>query len=294
MAASLSDHQHQPASSSDPCEHATSPPLTTADEPPPPLQHPTTDPEPSPRNSHGDPVASPSRSERSRSPRKKDRATSSSSSITTPAAGAGTGTGVGAANQHDRRAAAAGGQHDGHPRSVSPKKTARWEQEAQRPEEVVGRERRRRGEEETNHKHDRETGEVHPEPSKGTNERWRGDKGQTQKDAVSHNSESGTLSRKPHRDRDANTEKERNRQGGREQDGERRERERKGRERDREKESREAKARAAAEEDSRREARGSNSNLAPDTLSREKKAQITPGPWKVPSSSRIHSQVEGL
>ncbi|XP_031421914.1 membrane-associated guanylate kinase, WW and PDZ domain-containing protein 3a isoform X2 [Clupea harengus] len=292
VAPSFSDPQRHPACS-DPHEHAAaSPPHTTADEPP---LHPA-DLEPGPHTSHGDQASSPSRSgrggERSRSPRKKDRTSSSSSAATTPA---------GATNTLDRRGPP---QRDEPPRSTSPRKTSRREQEAKRPEEVV-RERRRRGEEEPIHRQDRETGEANPDTTKGTNERRRKDKGaaaaaagqvQTHKETAGQDAEGATLNRKTHRDRESNKERERDREreregkarereGGREWDGEKREREGKGREKD----GREGKPRVVAEEESRREARGSNSSLAQEPSSRDKKAQITPGPWKVPSSSRIQS-----
>ncbi|XP_063064665.1 membrane-associated guanylate kinase, WW and PDZ domain-containing protein 3a isoform X2 [Engraulis encrasicolus] len=299
------------SSRADPYEQrATSSPTpahTTVDEPPPPAQHlPVTaaaagdhHPEPGTSNSPGDhQVTSSSRSGRKGDHKKdrdrdRDRTPSSSYGVITPA-------GLGPAPT--------GGHHhrDQRPRSRSPKKTAWREPDAaQRPEEVVGgvRERRRRGGEEGEeevhrhrHGHDKETGEA-----QGTNERRRRDKGQAQNyEAGHHNSESGTLkSQKAQRDHEANN-AERERQRGRDRNGERKERDDKSKQRDRERENKEAKARAAAEEDNNsrrereREARGSNSSLAQDTLSLEKRGPITPGPWKVPSSSRIPSHLEGL
>ncbi|KAG5281833.1 hypothetical protein AALO_G00049300 [Alosa alosa] len=272
VAPSSSDLQRNPASS-DPNEHAAaSSPHATADDPLP--THPD---HPVNANAESGLRVSPERSgrggERSRSPRKKDRTTSSSSAVAAAPVPGGTG---------DRRGPAQ--------RSTSPRKSSsRREQEAQRPEEVA-RDRRRRGDEKPDHRHDRETGEVQPtDATKGTSERRRRDKaGQTQthKEPAGLDSDGGgTLGRKTHRDREAN--KEREREGGR--DGERREREGKGRE------GRDGKPRAGAEtEESRREARGSNSSLATDPSGRDRKAPITPGPWKVPSSSRIQSQVDGL
>ncbi|XP_062396884.1 membrane-associated guanylate kinase, WW and PDZ domain-containing protein 3a isoform X2 [Sardina pilchardus] len=289
VAPSSSDLQRNPASS-DPHEHAAaSSPHATADDPPP-----THSDRPVNANAESGLRASPERSgrggERSRSPRKKDRTSSSSSAVVTATATA-------PAQTTDRRAAPA-------QRSTSPRKSSsRREQEAPRPEEApaAARERRRRGDDQKpDHRHDRETGEVQPsDAAKGTGERRRRDKaGQThthKEPAALDSDGGGTLGRKTHRDREATRERERDRPRERERegarDGERREREREGKGR----EGRDGKPRAGAEtEESRREARGSNSSLATDPSGRDRKAPITPGPWKVPSSSRIHSQVDGL
>ncbi|KAK6308316.1 hypothetical protein J4Q44_G00215870 [Coregonus suidteri] len=131
-------------------------------------------------------------------------------------------------------------------------------------EGTQGRERRRK-EEDPSHRQERET---------GTSERRRKDMGvgreaephrshsQTQKEKAGPVSEGGTLNR-------------------------------------RERSQREGKHREAAEEENQRDTRDSTSSAASQdptcnrNPSSKKQATITPGPWKVPSSAKIHSHVEG-
>uniref|UniRef100_A0A8C7NEF6 Membrane-associated guanylate kinase, WW and PDZ domain-containing protein 3 n=1 Tax=Oncorhynchus mykiss TaxID=8022 RepID=A0A8C7NEF6_ONCMY len=67
----------------------------------------------------------------------------------------------------------------------------------------------------------------------------------------------------------------------------------------RERSQREGKHREAAEEENQRDTRDSTSSAASQDStcnrnpSSKKQATITPGPWKVPSSAKIHSHVEG-
>lgn len=127
-------------------------------------------------------------------------------------------------------------------------------------------------EEDLDLRQDKETGETRPEIARSDNERrHRREKG-AERDAVPQRSQSQilndvseyqstTLNRKGHR------------------------------------EPKEGRYRGGAGEESKRDTRGSSS-VPPETSwngnSSNKKAPITPGPWKVPSSAKMHSQVEGL
>lgn len=132
--------------------------------------------------------------------------------------------------------------------------------------------------ESSNFQQDKETGETRPENTKTLNERRRREKG-ADNDVAPQKSHShihrerpipepqtSTLNRKEHREKDREV-KEQGRHKG------------------------------VAADDSKRETRGSSS-VPPETSwngnPSTKKAPITPGPWKVPSSAKIHSQVEGV
>uniref|UniRef100_A0A4W5P1R3 Membrane-associated guanylate kinase, WW and PDZ domain-containing protein 3 n=1 Tax=Hucho hucho TaxID=62062 RepID=A0A4W5P1R3_9TELE len=131
-------------------------------------------------------------------------------------------------------------------------------------EGTQGRERRSNQEEDPTRRQERETG------SSGTSERRRNDRGaephrsQTQREKAWPDSEGGTLNR---------------REGG-------------------QREGRESKHREAAEEN-QSDTRGSTSSAAIQEHTHngnpgsKKPATITPGPWKVPSSAKIHPHAEG-
>ncbi|XP_030623833.1 membrane-associated guanylate kinase, WW and PDZ domain-containing protein 3a [Chanos chanos] len=225
--------------------------------------------------------------ERSRSPRKTDR----NPSVTVEDKNGHFGIQSGEMNKERKYREREG-------RSTSPMKTSKREQEpgtrrpvrtqdepqkhsdGQRPNHAsgAGKERRRK---EEDPRQDRESGEMRPEGTKGTNERRRKDR-EAGREAVNQSSgphghreragtesASSTLNRKGHKDKDRET---------------------------REAEHKEIRHKAMTEETNRREARGSSSASQEPSYSgnpSSKKAPITPGPWKVPSSAKIHSQAEG-
>ncbi|XP_060793455.1 membrane-associated guanylate kinase, WW and PDZ domain-containing protein 3a isoform X2 [Neoarius graeffei] len=180
------------------------------------------------------------------------------------------------------------GQGDRGGRSASPRKSPRKDQETGTRQPSKGYEEPQRysdgkhfhfgsggnlsKEEDLDLRQDKETGETRPEIARSDNERrHRREKG-VERDAVPQRSQSQilndvseyqstTLNRKGHR------------------------------------EPKEGRYRGGAGEESKRDTRGSSS-VPPETSwngnSSSKKAPITPGPWKVPSSAKMHSQVEGL
>uniref|UniRef100_A0A674DGB6 Membrane-associated guanylate kinase, WW and PDZ domain-containing protein 3 n=1 Tax=Salmo trutta TaxID=8032 RepID=A0A674DGB6_SALTR len=123
-----------------------------------------------------------------------------------------------------------------------------------------GRERRRK-EEDPSHRQERET-RTSECRRKDTEVEREPHRSQTQKEKTGPDSEGGTLNR-------------------------------------RERSQREGKHREAAEEENQRDTRDSTSSAAcqDSTCNRnpssKKQVTITPGPWKVPSSAKIHSHVEG-
>ncbi|XP_051947430.1 membrane-associated guanylate kinase, WW and PDZ domain-containing protein 3-like isoform X1 [Xyrauchen texanus] len=146
-------------------------------------------------------------------------------------------------------------------RSSSPRKTMK-EQDIGIRQDVPqkGTDGRRHKDEDTMHRKDRETGDMRPDVTRGGNDRYQKDKiAEPQRSHLQP--ESGTLNRKDHRGRDREP-----------------------------KESR-------TEEELKSDPRVSSS--APQETSHNgnpttKKAPITPGPWKVPCSTRIQPPVHGV
>uniref|UniRef100_W5LFR3 Membrane-associated guanylate kinase, WW and PDZ domain-containing protein 3 n=1 Tax=Astyanax mexicanus TaxID=7994 RepID=W5LFR3_ASTMX len=152
-------------------------------------------------------------------------------------------------------------------RSSSPRKSPRKEQEpgarhydGQRHNAGSGGAQEQRYEEDVELRQDRETGETRPESTKATIDRRRREKG-AERDLAPQRSHSQTQKEKALPEPQAGT---LNRKM----------------------------------EESKREMRGSSSGLQQETSwngnPSAKKAPITPGPWKVPSSAKIQSQVEGV
>ncbi|XP_067095263.1 membrane-associated guanylate kinase, WW and PDZ domain-containing protein 3a isoform X1 [Osmerus mordax] len=223
------------------------------------------------------------RKERSQSPRKTDRVLSGA--------------------PEPKRGSLEDGSQRREPRGSSPRKSSRKEQEAasatavsrqpskgqegsprrpagqqaspaQPPSEV--RDRRRKEEDAaTARKQERETGDSMP---RGTNGERRKDKG-AEREAGPDRSQSQTHRERAGPDADGST---LNRKAGREKE----------RERERGREGKEAKPRAAVEESKRDTRISSSSSQEPpyDGGTMSKKAPITPGPWKVPSSAKMQSQ----
>lgn len=180
------------------------------------------------------------------------------------------------------------GQTDRGGRSASPRKSSRKEQDPGTRQPSKGHEEPQRyfdghfnygsggnlyREEDIDVQQDRETGETRPEIARSDTERRHREKG-VEREAVPQRSRSQilndgampeeqptTLNRRAHR------------------------------------EPKESRYRGGAGEESKRDTRGSSS-VPPETSWNgnpgNKKAPITPGPWKVPSSAKMHSQVEGL
>lgn len=208
--------------------------------------------------------------ERSRSPRKNQNINASAQSLDV---------------YTDRKAQ---GQRDRAGRSASPRKSPRKEQEAGTRQPSKGYEEPQRyfdGQyfnygsggnlykvEDLDFRQDRETGETRPEIARSDNERRRREKG-VEREAIPQRSQSqvlndrampepSTLNRKGHREP-----KEGRYRGG-----------------------------GGAGDERKRDTRGPS--VPPETSwngnPSNKKGPITPGPWKVPSSAKIQSQVEGL
>ncbi|XP_029994052.1 membrane-associated guanylate kinase, WW and PDZ domain-containing protein 3a isoform X2 [Sphaeramia orbicularis] len=211
--------------------------------------------------------------ERSQSPRKTERGHSGSVEDTS-------------------RERKAHGQRDHH--SSSPRKGSKREQDPaktledpQSPRRPSGQQPRvpteegkdrRYSEEDVAYRQERGTTET-GDRSKGTSDRHKknkraeqeaaAQKSQAHRERVGSDAESGTLSRRGGKDR------EWERQG--------------------DKEYRESKNYAPSEEMNRKDPRGSSSSIQDPSCNgttTSKKAQITPGPWKVPSSAKIQSQVD--
>ncbi|XP_066527751.1 membrane-associated guanylate kinase, WW and PDZ domain-containing protein 3a [Hoplias malabaricus] len=187
------------------------------------------------------------------------------------------------------------GQKERESRSTSPRKNPRKDQETGARQEKIhghfdeqrlntgsGGAKERRSEEDIDLRQDKETGETRPESTAATNERRRREKGPEADPAVqkSHSQvhreraipepQASTLNRKGHKEKDREL---------------------------KEREAKDGRYKGVATEDSKRETRGSSS-VPPETSwngnPSNKKSPITPGPWKVPSSAKIHSQVEGM
>ncbi|XP_051516012.1 membrane-associated guanylate kinase, WW and PDZ domain-containing protein 3-like isoform X1 [Myxocyprinus asiaticus] len=149
-------------------------------------------------------------------------------------------------------------------RSTSPRKTKKERDIGIRQDlSQKGTDGRRHKEEDTVHRQDRETGETRPEVRDG-NDKYHKDKiAEPQRSHLQ--AESSTLNRKDHRGRDRAL--------------------------------KESRPKGSTEEDVKSDPRGSSS--APQESSHNgnpttKKAPITPGPWKVPSSARIQPPVHGV
>lgn len=159
------------------------------------------------------------------------------------------------------------GRKERESRSSSPRKSPRKEQEpgarhydGQRHNTGSGGAQERRYEEDVELRQDRETGETRPESTKASNDRRRREKG-AERDLAPQRSHSQSQKEKALPEPQPGTL------------------------------NREFK-------ESKREMRGSSSGLQGEPSwngnPSAKKAPITPGPWKVPSSSKIQSQVEGV
>ncbi|XP_037397175.1 membrane-associated guanylate kinase, WW and PDZ domain-containing protein 3a isoform X3 [Pygocentrus nattereri] len=186
------------------------------------------------------------------------------------------------------------GQRERDGRSTSPRKhpkkdqetgarqLSRGQEEPQRHNPGSGGAQERRHEEDTDLPQDKETGEIRHENTKAANERRRREKG-TESDLAPQKSHSQIHKERAVPEPQAST---LNRKGHREKDRELKERE-----------AKEGRHKGVTSEESKRETRGSSS-VPPETSwngnPSTKKAPITPGPWKVPSSAKIHSQVEGI
>ncbi|XP_072512613.1 membrane-associated guanylate kinase, WW and PDZ domain-containing protein 3a isoform X1 [Salminus brasiliensis] len=188
------------------------------------------------------------------------------------------------------------GQKERESRSTSPRKSPRKEQETgarqsnrgleepqrhfdgQRHNPGSGGVSERRHEEDIELRQDKETGETRPESSKASNDRRRREKG-AERDLAPQRSHSQIQKEKAVPEPQAST---LNRKGDREP---------------KEWDMKEGRYKGVASEESKRETRGSSSG-PPETSWNgnpgNKKVPITPGPWKVPSSSKIQSQVEGI
>ncbi|XP_071377936.1 membrane-associated guanylate kinase, WW and PDZ domain-containing protein 3a [Centroberyx affinis] len=189
------------------------------------------------------------------------------------------------------------GQRDHH--SSSPRKSSKREQDpavpmknleepqsprrpgGQQPSSASGEGRdRRHKEEDATYWQERGTIER-GDTSRGTNERRKKDK-RAEQEAAMHRSHSHTHRERAGSDADSGT---LSRRGGRE-----REREKQG-----DKEWRESKYHGPFEESNKKDPRGSSSSIQDPSCngtSGSKKAPITPGPWKVPTSAKIQSQAE--
>ncbi|KAM4610930.1 membrane-associated guanylate kinase, WW and PDZ domain-containing protein 3a isoform 2-T2 [Polymixia lowei] len=233
--------------------------------------------------SHKDKPASPvrateGRAERSHSPRKTDR-------------------GYGGSLEDMNRERRAQGQRDHH--SSSPRKTSRREQEPAVPQTNLeepqsprrpggqqpstapadGRDRRHR-EEDASFRQERGMMER-GDSTKGTNERRKKDKG-AERDAATHQPHSRAHRERAGSDTDSAT---LSRRAAREKE----------REKQVDKEEREGRYHKQPEEINKKDPRGSSSSIQDPSCngtSSSKKAPITPGPWKVPSSAKIQSQAE--
>lgn len=167
------------------------------------------------------------------------------------------------------------GQRDRGGRSASPRKSPRKEQETGTRHGQFDGQYFNYGsggnlykEEDTDLRQDKETGETRPEAliARPDNERRHREKGlereaAPQSDRAMPEHQPASLNRKSHR------------------------------------EPKEGRSRDGTGEERKRDARGSSS-VPPETSwngnPSNKKAPITPGPWKVPSSSKMQSQVDGL
>lgn len=178
------------------------------------------------------------------------------------------------------------GQRDRGGRSASPRKSPRKEQETGSRQGYEDPQRYFDGqyfnygsggnlyaEEDFDLRQDKETGETRPEIARPDNEWCHREKG-VEREAVPQRSQSQSLNDRANAEHQPTT---LNRKGHREP--------KEGRYRDR------------AGEERKRDTRGSSS-VPPETSwngnPSNKKAPITPGPWKVPSSAKMQSQVEGL
>ncbi|XP_047662885.1 membrane-associated guanylate kinase, WW and PDZ domain-containing protein 3a isoform X1 [Tachysurus fulvidraco] len=181
------------------------------------------------------------------------------------------------------------GQKDRGRRSASPQKSPRKEQETGIRQPSKGYEEPQRysdgqhfhygsggnlnTEEDLDVQQDKETGEMRPEIARSDNERRHREKG-GQRVAAPQKPQSQTLNNRTMPEQQPTT---LNWKGHRE--------------------PKEGRYRGGAGDESKREARGSSSG-PPETSwngnPSNKKAPITPGPWKVPSSAKVQSQVEGL
>lgn len=180
------------------------------------------------------------------------------------------------------------GQKDRGGRSASPRKSSRKEQETGTRQPLKGHEEPQRyfdghfnygsggnlyREEDIDVQQDKETGETRPEITRSDNERRHREKG-VEREAVPQRSRSQILNDRAMPEDQPTT---LNRRAHRE--------------------PKESRHRGGTGEESKRDTRGSSS-VPPETSWNEnpcnKKAPITPGPWKVPSSAKMQSQVEGL
>ncbi|KAK3518954.1 hypothetical protein QTP70_016221 [Hemibagrus guttatus] len=181
------------------------------------------------------------------------------------------------------------GQKDRGGRSASPRKSPRKELETgtrqpskgyEEPQRYSDRQQFNYGsggnlymEEDLALHQDKETGEIRPEIARSDNERRHRETG-VQREAAPQKSQSQILNDRAMPEHQPTT---LNRKGHRE--------------------PKEGRYRSGAGEESKRDARGSSSD-PPETSwngnPSSKKSPITPGPWKVPSSAKMQSQVEGL